>query len=678
MPLVRRSSKTARLLEILTLIWGGVFFVLPTVWYFQSQMAQVELALHLEAQAASKDISALIANAPEFWKYEQYRIPATLETHYITDHPVYSEGGRYYQIVDSSGTVISDAGDSLDGMWKATSIVPLFDFGTEVGQLSISAGLQPLLVRVLEVALLSLIVAMAVFIPIRIYPIRQLRRNEEELEHAYKHALDLNEELEKANTLAYESNRMKSRFLANMSHEIRTPMSAIIGMSDLALQTELDSKQRHYIDRVSIAARGLLGIINDILDLSKLEAGKVTLENRSLYVSDVTEQVRALTDMEAEKKGIHFRVNVAPDVPRLVGGDQLRLMQVLTNLCANAIKFTAPGGEVSLGVTASSHDEKAADLHFEIRDNGVGMSEAQLQTVFESFTQGDLSTTRQYGGTGLGLTIANQLIHLMGGVLEVQSEVGKGSIFHFTLSMEEADAEWSGSSPELSDDAAVSRIKLAGARVLLVEDSLDSQELVSEFLAMAGMVVTVANHGEEALQILSNKEKAFDGILMDCSMPVMDGYTASRKIREQPQWKEIPILAFTARVFDEDRQRATDAGMNDLIEKPLDTDKLFTTMARWITPVQPLTGEDRELQQTEQPLDNMDYKSLLPLLNRLERELKEQGFDSIKLLEQLTPHLINSSHQEQFQVLSTSIHEFAFKHALDQLYRLKRELEERQ
>ena len=418
------------------------------------------------------------------------------------------------------------------------------------------------------------------------------------------------QELAKAKELAEQASRIKSDFLANMSHEIRTPMNAIIGMSHLALQTRLDSKQRGHIEKVHRAGEHLLGIINDILDFSKIEAGKMSIEQVDFQLEDVMDHLANLLGLKAEDKGLKLLFKLAPGMQTALVGDPLRLSQVLINLANNALKFTDKG-EIIIGAERVSQTGdgpgREVELHFWVRDSGIGMTPELCGKLFQSFSQADASVTRKYGGTGLGLAISKDLIELMKGRVWVESAVGQGSTFHFharfgvqaqPVSRRSARGDALGGLrlPVVDDHAAApdqvttrvrsesaAMVGLAGARVLLVDDNEMNQELATELLAQAGMEVVVAGNGQEAVDIL-RLDGRFDGVLMDCQMPVMDGYTATREIRKLPAFAELPIIAMTANAMAGDKQKALDAGMWDHIAKPLNVADMFQTIARWIKP----------------------------------------------------------------------------------------------
>ncbi len=415
--------------------------------------------------------------------------------------------------------------------------------------------------------------------------VTEKRRVAEELDRHRHHLEAMVEARTAALSIAKEAaeaaNRAKSTFLANMSHELRTPMNGIMGMTELALRRATDDHQKKQLDTVRKSSLQLLAVINDILDLSKIEAERLTLEQIDFNLDSVLENIRHLVEGKVSGSGPAFVIDISRELKGLtLQGDPLRLTQVLLNLVGNAIKFT-PQGSVTVRARLAEEHPSEVLLRFEVRDTGVGLSPEAQTRIFCAFEQADNSTTRKYGGTGLGLTISKCLVLMMGGDIGVYSEVGKGSTFWFTVCLRKIHH---GLAPSLPHDALSDEDRLtllhAGARILLVEDEPINQEVAREQLEEAGLMVDLAANGAEAVAL--ERLNAYDLILMDMQMPVMDGLQATRQIRQLPGREALPILAMTANAYSEDREKCLAAGMNDFLTKPVASETLYAMLLNWL------------------------------------------------------------------------------------------------
>jgi signal transduction histidine kinase/DNA-binding response OmpR family regulator len=470
----------------------------------------------------------------------------------------------------------------------------------------------------------------------------EIRQHQELLEERIRQRT---EELEKAMHGALAASQAKSEFLANMSHELRTPMNGLLGMIDLVLDSGLSSDQREQLDTAQRCAYALLALLNDILDLSKIEAGKMALEKIPCNIRSVIEDCVKSQAAKAAQKQIELRFDADLQTHADIMGDPLRMRQIAANLLSNAIKFTDRGC-VRVHLSSALRANGLIEVVLEVSDTGPGIAPEKLATIFDKFTQADGSITRKYGGTGLGLTITRRLVEMHGGEIRVESVPGEGSTFSVVLPCEPAPVSPSAAAAAKGGMGAPKATHSSSARILLVEDNVVNQKVVLAILRKKGYHIDVANDGQEALAKLEAAETGYALVLMDVQMPVLDGLEATRNIRRNPRWEQLPIVAMTAHAMNGDRERCIQAGMNAYISKPVQPAHLIAMIEKQLagaasTPPAPATNQlervltDRLMQQDSGLMNDMLQLFLQLAPERLEKlEMAAARSDAVTLAQE--------------------------------------------
>ncbi len=552
-PSVMRSD--GAILRVITAIAAVVcLFVavaLPA-FYYVLRSTQLDSSLRIEAYTRARAITALIKREPQMWRNQQ------VELRDIAADQLHPSLTFAVRVVTDKGGLITQTATEIDTPHRRQRAV-FFDGGAVAGSVEIIGTLRPLLWDTLNVALVAQIVALLLFAAVHTLPLTALRRS----------IASLREETLRAD----QSNQAKSAFLAAMSHELRTPMNGVIGMTGLLLDTPLTNEQREFVETIRLSGNLQLNVINDVLDFSKIESGKLELENQPCEISRNIEEVFSLVALDARKKGLDLLYLIDSKVPPWIYGDVTRLRQVLMNLIANAVKFTHKG---EIFVAVAMREEATANtaplIEFSVRDTGIGIPPERQQSLFQPFYQVEASTTRKYGGSGLGLAICARLVALMGGTISVQSTAGQGAVFTFSVRASAAPAETVRFSPPAD-------VNINDKHILVVDDNASSRAILDTLLTRWSMRCTTTDTPQAALQLLQSGQR-FDAVLTDYHMPGMDGVELAQHMRDTAQGKALPLILISS---SDTASIGTDALFAARMTKPLRQSQLFDTLITVLT-----------------------------------------------------------------------------------------------